>query len=207
MKVCLLFIIIFITTLNTKAASVHFVFDEVTSGSWNVYATVAGEDTLGLAQYSIWVHTDPLSVSYTENILGTVNSDFAPVGFRFLASGAVGGRFNAGNFQIPGSLAIVGIGKMLVDEPGGVPGSTPHVQLGTPALLGTLSTPALLSTGDFDVTSANLLNAANDGVLSPPPTFEVNVIPEPGVGMVVMIVGGMWFVVRRRSRMASMSYR
>ena len=77
------------------------------------------------------------------------------------------------------------------------------MQLGVPALLGTLSTPDGLGAANFEATSVGLLNVAGDGFLSDPPTptSEVNLIPEPA-SLSVMALCAMSFL-RRRSRCSS----
>ena len=71
-----------------------------------------------------------------------------------------------GNFQGSGAGGIQGIGMVEIDEPGSEPGTTPHVDLDVPALLGVLSTPVGLTVNDFRVEIPGLLNAAGDGFLS-----------------------------------------
>ena len=182
-KFAMTMLVIGLTAMVVQAAAVHYSFDEKVSGSWDVNVTVTGVDTAGLSAYSIWVNNlNPTWVSYAENTLGTLNGSFTPIGFQSsnLVQGDVGGNFNAGNFQSSGATAITNIGMnpVYVEPPAGVP--TPPVNLGVPAFLGVLSTPAGLSENDFSSFSVGLLNAANDGFLSPvTPTYEVNPLPSP----------------------------
>ena len=66
-----------------------------------------------------------------------------------------------------------------VYEEGSIPSVTPLVDLGIPALLGTLLTQPGLGEGNFQATSAGLLNETADGFLDnpPTPTYEVNPLP------------------------------
>ena len=99
-----------------------------------------------------------------------------------------------------GNAAIAGIGQIYaVDDAGVISGTTPHVQLGVPALLGTLTTPDGLGAANFEATSVGLLNAAGDGFLSnpPTPTYEVNLIPEPAT-LGLLSIGTLLILGRRR---------
>ena len=100
-----------------------------------------------------------------------------------------------------GNAAIAGIGQIYaVDDAGVISGTTPHVQLGVPALLGTLTIPDGLGTANFEATSVGLLNTAGDGFLSDPPTptSEVNLIPEPAsLGLFVLGAAAMFWRPRR----------
>ena len=179
-KIVMTMMVIGLTGTVGQTAAVYYSFDEIASGTWNVNVTVTGEDTAGLSAYSIWVYNvDPSLVSYSENTLSTLNDAYSSIGFSssMLVQGDVGGDFNAGNFQNSGAGAILGIGKIpvYVEPPAGIP--TPPVDLGAPALLGTLSTPVDLSRGDFAFTSANCLNAAGDGFLSDVTLFRSNPLP------------------------------
>ena len=161
---------------------VDYIFNETSPGTWEVFIDVDGGDTAGLSAYSVWVdNVDPASVSYEENVLGTVDGPgFTPIGFQqgTLASGQVGDSFNAGNFQSSGDSAILGIGMVEVYEEGSIPGVTPLVDLDVPALLGTLTTQPGLGEGDFRAISVGLLNAVGDGFLDASGVFpEVVVIP------------------------------
>ena len=154
--------------------------------------------------FTLKFKTVATGVSYVENTLGTVNVAYSVIGFssaNFL-SGEVGGRFNAGNFQNFGDHAITGIGMVPVDEPGGYPPSTPHVLLGVPALLGTLTTPPGLGEADFEPAGAGLLNAANDGYYTSSIgeitiTHEVNSILEPAT-LSLLVLGGVGMLRKRR---------
>jgi hypothetical protein len=159
--------------------AVNYIFQETAPGTWDVSVEVTGDETSGLSAYEIWVDVDPSTVNYTENTLGTVvGINYDPIGFLSgnLLQGDVGGNFNAGNFQGSGDGALQGIGMVAIDEPGSLPGTTPHVDLDVPALLGTLSAPTGLTEEDFRVLTAGLLNAAGDGFVdtgSLIPTMEV----------------------------------
>ena len=186
--------------LAAQAAAVNYTFNETAVGNWEVYVEVTGADTAGLSAYSLWVNAGA-GVSYAENTLGTVDGGFTPIGFSpaTLSSGFILGQFNVGNFQTF-TAPILGIGKIAVDEPGAIPGTTPHVQLGVPALLGTLTTPAGLTTlQDLFPGDAGLFNAAGDGYQTSPPdaTHEVNPIPEP-VTLALLGLGGLAMLIRRR---------
>jgi len=157
--------------MTAQAALVHYTFNETASGNWKVYVQVTPQnsDTVGLSAYSLYVNADPALVSYAENVLGTTGAGFEPIGFQSttLMQGDVGGQFNAGNFQPVAPGSIPGIGIDPVDEPGIIPGTTPHVVLGVPALLGVLTTPAGLGyAGELYVTSASgLLDSSGEGFM------------------------------------------
>ena len=202
-KLAVSMMVISLTAAVVQASDMtaHFSFNETAAGSWAVSAEVTG-DTAGLSAYSIWTRgVDPSQVSYEEGTLGTIGDGFAPRGFQSstFVSGDVGGDFNAGNFQGNGNSAIAGIGTDAVDDAGVIPGTTPHVQLGVPALLGTLTTPDGLGAANFEATSVGLLNVAGDGFLSDPPTptSEVNLIPEPAT-LGLLILGSLSILGRRR---------
>ena len=182
---------------GVNAALVHYSFDEIASGTWEVNITVSG-DIAGLSSYGIWVN-DSTGVSYVENTLGTVDANFQPIGFLGFPSGDIGGRFNAGNYMNYGDSAITGIGMFPVDEPGAIPGTTPHVLLSVPALLGTLTTPAGLGEDDFEPDGAWVLNGDNtffyQGVVTI--THEVNPIPEPA-SLSLLVIGGLGLIRRKR---------
>jgi hypothetical protein len=177
-SIVMIMLVVGLMAVVGQAASIHYSFNEVASGTWEVYATVNGDNTAGLSAYSIWVN-DSTGVSYVENTLGTIGADFTPIGFHNLVSGDIIGRFDAGNYQHFGDHAITGIGMVPVDEPGVLPGTIPGVQLSVPALLGTLTTPAGLGEGDFEPgDDGSFLNVTNDWFLTSaeidPVTYEVN---------------------------------
>ena len=147
-------------------AAVHYHFDEVAVGQWEVSVEVTGEGTSGLSAYAVWVYADPATVSYTENALFDYATfrGFLPPN---LVQGDVGGDFNVGNYQSAGVYGLTGVGM--------VPISMTDVDLDVPALLGILSTLAGLGEDDFAALSAGLLNATNDGYLTEMiVTYEVN---------------------------------
>ena len=145
--------------------------------TWDVSLSITGDDTAGLSAYGFWVYADPATITYTENILGTAGDGFAWIGFSpgTASQGDVGGNFNAGNYQFAGTSALLGIGQVAIDEEGALPGTTPHVVLGVPALLGTLTTPEGLTVTDFAADGVGLLDATGDGYLSSPPVPSVHV--------------------------------
>ena len=116
---------------------------------------------------------------------------------RIIVCGA-GGATDA-QFLTGGDAAIKGVAKTAVDDLGVAPGTTPHVQLDVPALLGTLTTADGLGAANFEATSVGLLNAAGDGFLSDPPTptSEVNLIPEPA-SLGLLSIGTLLILGRRR---------
>ena len=185
-----------LSTLAAQGALVHYTFTETSSGNWDVLLQVSGDDTAGLSAYAIWVNAAS-GVNYTENTLGTLNAMSQPIGFSpsTLLKGYILGKYNAGNFQSY-TAPILGIGKIPVhvDPPPAVP--LPPVDLGVPALLGTLSTPAGLHLlTDIYPEAVSLFNAVGDGYQSSPPsaTWEVNPIPEPAtlglllIGVLVLL--------------------
>ncbi len=175
-------LVIGLMAMAVQAAGVCYSFEEISSGTWEVSVTVTG-NTAGLSAYEFFVNVDPSLVSYTENTLSTINEDFMLVGFTpgNLLSGDVDGRFNAGNYQSYGNSVISGIGMMPVYEQSCFPSQIPNVQLGVPALLGTLTTPAGLGYGDFSVSSAGLLKPDNSGYLADDitVTLEIPGVPKP----------------------------
>ena len=156
----------------------HYTFRETAPGRWEVLIEVTG-DTAGLSAYELWVdNVDPALVSYEENTLYTVvGENYTPVGFfpGTMLQGQVAGSFNAGNFQSSGEAAIPGVGMVPIDEPGWLPGITPHVELDVPALLGVLSTPTGLGENDIRAISVGLLDETGDGYYGELliPTYEV----------------------------------
>ena len=160
---------------------VHYTFRETSPGSWEVTIEIIGEGTAGLSAYEIWVDgVDPATVNFAENTLGTVvGGTLTPIGFlsSTFIQGEVVGNFNAGNYQSSGDSAIQGVGMVEVYEPGSIPGTTPLVDLGVPALLGILSTETGLTEANFRAIVVGLLNAAGDGFLSSPPIPTYEVIP------------------------------
>ncbi len=213
-KIVMTMLVIGLTAMVAQAAAVHFVFDERvdgTPGTWDVTVEVTGADTAGLASYSIWVFgVDPATVSYAENTLGTMNSDYQPIGFQAanLVQGYLGADFNAGNFQNSGPSAILGIGMVPLDlhAPGDV---VPPVILGVPALLGTLTTPPGLVVhypgipyiqGGLGAESASCFNETGDGYLPPEEvtvSAETFPIPEPAT-LSLLAIGGLVMLRRRR---------
>ena len=168
---------------------VHYIFEETSSGNWEVSVEVADEDSAGLSAYSLWVYnTDPALVSYTENTLcdAATLEGFLPPN---LVQGDVGGDFNAGNFQSAGPFALTDIGI--------APVSQGAVDLGVPALLGILTTPAGLGEDDFAALNAGLLNATNDGYIAGVTvSYDVYPIPEPAT-LGLLLIGGL-ILVRKK---------
>ena len=74
--------------------------------------------------------------------------------------------------------AVSGIGKVEVDDPGVSRGTTPHVLLDEPPLLGSLPAPKGFGPANSEATSVGLLNEADNGFLAGPVvlTYEVNPI-------------------------------
>ena len=198
-KTAMTMLVVGLMAVTAQAGAIHFSFDETASGTWEVSVEVTGADTSGLSAYGFWVYIDPALVSYTENTLGTLDAGSLPIGFLSSThvSGDVAGNFNAGNYQNSGAASIPGIGMVPVYQapPPGIP--TPPVDLGVPALLGTLSTPAGLGEADFDYDGAALLNAANDGYIAGTITMEVNPIPEPAT-LALLAMGGLALLRRKR---------
>ena len=190
-------------TIAAQGALVHYTFNETSSGNWNVLVQVSGDDTAGLSAYAIWVNSAS-GVNYTENVLGTLNGSYSPIGFQAgnLLKGYISGKYNAGNFQSY-TAPISGIGKVpvfIMPPPG--PPPIP-VNLGVPALLGTLTTPAGLHlTTDLypGPTGTGLFNAGVTGYLpTVTPTWEVNPIPEPATLALLAIGSALWLLGKRRS--------
>ncbi len=157
---------------------VDFWFVETSAGVWDVSVSITGSETAGLSAYGIWVYADPALVTYTENTLWTYGAGYVAVGFppANLMQGDVGGNFNAGNYQASLASAILGIGKIPVDEQSTIP-EISGVSLGVPALLGTLTTPEGLGVGDFDFDGFGLYNAAGDGYITSRPTPTIHIDP------------------------------
>ncbi len=208
-KIVMTMMVIGLTAMVAQAAATHFEFNETAPGTWDVLVTVSGADTLGLASYSIWVYDTP-GVSYVENKLSTLRpGDFATIGFPSgsMLSGYMEGTsdFNAGNLQWANEFAVQGIGLIPVQlGPPSPPFPAPppyDIDLGVPALLGTLTTPTGLGLpagspeghDDFAATSANVLDLSGLGVIETEPTWEVNPIPEPatlallGMGLIAIL--------------------
>ena len=176
-----------------QAVLVHYSFVETAPGNWTVSATVSGADTAGLSAYGLWVY-DNAAVSYAENNLGTLDGiGFLPGN---LVAGYIFADFNAGNYQTAGAYAIqdIGINPVYIASP------PITVDLGVPALLGTLTTPTGLGEADFGPDGAGLLNATNDGYLTEGEitiTYEVLPLPEPAT-LGILFLGGL--ALLRRSR-------
>ncbi len=179
-------------------------FNETSPGTWEVLVTTEldSRDPLGLASYSIWVYDTP-GVSFVQNRMHSLRGgDFWPIGFATmtLLTGYIGDDFNAGNFQAANEYAVHGIGliPLQIGPPPPFPAPPPYdIDLGVPALIGTLTTPAGLglpgSQGGFDV-SLTLLDETGNGIISELCLGgEVNPIPEPatlsllGMGMVAIL--------------------
>lgn len=165
--------------------SAHYTFNEVSPGQWEVYLSVAGEETTGLSAYSFWVdNVDPAGVNFEENGLFTLQQEggnFFPVGFLpgTFVEGEVGGSYNAGNYQGSGQYALKYLGMTSLFEDGYSPGQTPLVDLEALALLGVLTTTPGLDEGDFRVGEVGLLDATGEGFLSETlqATIDVNALP------------------------------
>ena len=71
-----------LASLAAQGASVHYTFNETSSGNWDVLVQVtpASGDTMGLSAYSIWVNAAS-GVTYTQNKLDTLNGSYAAIGF------------------------------------------------------------------------------------------------------------------------------
>ena len=164
-------------SVQADRPEVHYIFNEKSPGEWEVLVEVVGEGTAGLSGYEIWVdNVDPGLVSFEENVLSTVvGENYTPVGFSpstFL-QGDVGGSFNAGNFQNSGDAAFQGVGIMPIYEEGSIPGTTPLVDLGVPALLGILYSDVDLRSGDFRAITAGLLDESGNGFFTDPPIVSI----------------------------------
>ena len=150
MKNFVMMLIVGLVVVTAQGAGMHYSLIETNPGTWEVYGEVNGSaDTLGISAYALWVYDIvPGTVSYEENTLKTVDGNFDPLGFTNLMVddypnypiGTDETAFNFGDFQNFNN-GIPGVGLTPVDEPGAIPGTTPHVQLGVPALLGVLTTP------------------------------------------------------------------
>ena len=111
------------------------------------------------------------------------------------------GDFDAGAFQDDPLTDIQDIGEEPVTVASLLPSSFPSVNLGVPAVLGTLTTPAGLGAGDFLANDFGLFNAAGDGFFSGEITETANVVPIPEPTTAVLLgMGGMAVLTRRRSR-------
>ena len=181
-----------------QAGAVHYNFNETVSGTWEVNVTVTGADTSGLSAYGVWVYGGAATVTYAENVLGTIGAGFQAIGFQSLVAGPIGVDYNAGNFQ-SSTAEIPGIGMVPVDDPGIMPGTTPHVLLGVPALVGTITTPGLNFASyvdEFAPDGAGLLNLAGDGFLT---AVEItyDVTPEP-MTLSLLAIGGLLVALKRK---------
>ena len=208
-KIAMTMMVIGLTAMVAQASVVHFSFDETAPGSWDVNVTVNYADTLGLAQYSIWVRGTN-AVSYVENQMHTLRpGDFAQMGFQpqFRLQGPIGPDFNAGNFQRADEYAIhnIGVTPLQIGPPPPFPAPPPYdIDLGVPAHIGTFTTPAGLGLpagsqeghDDFSA-SANLLNEPSDGIIHAITTWEVNPIPEPAT-LSLLSVGSLLLIRRKR---------
>ena len=194
-----------LATIAAQGALVHYTFNETSSGNWNVLVQVTPQsgDTMGLSAYAIWVNAAS-GVNYTENTLGTLNGSYQPIGFQAgtLLKGFISGKYNAGNFQTyTAPIYNIGISPVYIAPP---PGPPPiPVNLGVPALLGTLTTPAglhLLTDLYPGPSGTGLFNAQGNGYLpTVTPTWEVNPIPEPATLALLAIGSALWLIGKRRS--------
>ncbi len=193
-------LVVGLVAVAAQAGAVHYSFDQTTETTWNVSVTVTGDDTAGLSAYGFYVNIDPTLVSYAENTLSAMNSSYQTVGITpgNLVAGDVGGKFNAGNYQGTGAYALLNIGLVPVQVISPIP-ALPSVDLGVPALLGTLTTPAGLGAADFcNDSKSGLFNLEADGFLADvTTTYEVNPIPEP-MTMSLIGLGGLALIRRRK---------
>ena len=206
-KTLVILLLLCLISISAQAASVQYTLEETAPGSWDIYVQVTGTDTLGLSAYALWVYDiTPGTVSYQENTLKTVDENFNSIGFATTSVaeynnypvGSGKTALGIGNYQNVGS-AILGVGLTEVDEPGGFPGLSPHVQLGVPAYLGTISTPEGLglegkpagvsswASPDFglDYPGASLINLTGDGYLFYE-EFDVTYLVTPYVEPVIV---------------------
>lgn len=200
-KTLVTMLVVGLMAVVAQAATVAYTFDETASGTWDVSVLVVGADTAGLATYALRIlNQTEGDVSYVEVVLGTLNGSFQPIGMQTPTSQQVSTFWNIGNSQQVVGRFIEGIGMTVVDEPGPLPGTTPHVLLAVPAVLGTLTTPAGLTAADFANGGSALLTAAAEGYIPEGGYTEsivVNPIPEPAT-MTLIGLGGLALIRRRR---------
>ncbi|HDY65670.1 MAG TPA: PEP-CTERM sorting domain-containing protein [Phycisphaerae bacterium] len=198
-KIVMTMMVIGLTAMVAQAAGTTFHFVETAPGNWEISVAVTGGDSVGLAQYSIWVR-NTAGVSYVENKMNTLRAgDFAALGFQpaTMLAGYIGPDFNAGNFQGANEFAVQGIGvtPLQIGPPLPFPAPPPYdIDLGVPAHIGTLTTPTGLTLADFDATSANVLDMTGEGVIE---TFP-NVVPEPAT--LALLGAGSLLLIRRKRR-------
>ena len=199
-KILATMLVVGLMAVVAQAGTVHYSFDETVSGTWTVSVTVTqdpgGDDTAGLSAYGFWVN-DTAGVSYVESQLDTLNASYQPVGFLSPVNGYVGDDFNAGNYQgSTNAVQNIGIIPVYMAPPAGVP--TDPIDLGVPAIVGILTTPAGLGVGDFAPDDAGLLNLAADGFLTElTVTSETNPIPEP-MTVSLLAIGGFLVALKRK---------
>ena len=137
------------------SANVIFFLEELDfDEEFEVYFEIdnnSGQPSVGLATYNIALSgldaspLDPATFSWTQNNLENFNAGFMPQGIHVanLLEAAVGtDGFSAANSQFNSATAVFGIGvePVFIEDNAIIPTDAP-IDLGVPALLGTLSIP------------------------------------------------------------------
>ena len=185
--------------------------------AFDVSIRIFPSDAIGLATYNIALTglddspLDPTTFSWTQNNLENFNAAFMPQGIQvanLLASNVGTDGYSAANGQFNSSTAVFGIGiePIEIEDNAIIPTDSP-INLGVPALLGTLELPGSEFMSRQEIQSLLAPNAAlfisqetSVAVLpsSVRASFNYFLLPEPSAGL--LAVFGLGAAAMRRSR-------